>query len=119
MKLTQGSANSRKVKSRRGLLLLSGAPRIRCLILRPPFLQANCHCIPPPLPHSAGRPPRNHRRPNAHLTGEVAEILPPLTRDAKESQRHLPLRRKQQRVFTSRNKNRVVPQTQISSLIGI
>ena len=36
MKLTQGSANSRKVKSRRGSLLLSGTPCIRCLILRPP-----------------------------------------------------------------------------------
>ena len=35
LKLTQGSANSRKVKSRRGLLLLSGTPCIRCLILRP------------------------------------------------------------------------------------
>lgn len=36
LKLTQGSANSRKVKSRRGSLLLSGAPCIPCLILRPP-----------------------------------------------------------------------------------
>ncbi len=38
MKLTQGSANSRKVKPRRGLPLLSGTPCIRCLILRPPSL---------------------------------------------------------------------------------
>lgn len=36
MKLTQGSANSPKVKSRRGSLLPSGTPCIRCLIPRPP-----------------------------------------------------------------------------------
>jgi hypothetical protein len=36
MKSTQGSVNSRQVKSRRGPLFLSGTPCIRCLILRPP-----------------------------------------------------------------------------------
>ena len=40
MKLTQGSVNSRQVKSRRGPLFLSGTPCIRCLILRPPFPSA-------------------------------------------------------------------------------
>ena len=40
-------------------------------------------------------------------------------REAKESQRHLPLRPENVRVFTSQRKNRVVPKAQISSLIGI
>ena len=38
MDLTQGSANSRTVKSRRGPLFLSGTPYLRCLMQLPRLL---------------------------------------------------------------------------------
>ena len=72
MKLTQGSANSRKVKSRRGTLLLSGTPSVRSLILRPPSPQVNGSSTWPPLCRSAAA---DHRWSAAILVGEMAQSL--------------------------------------------
>ena len=69
MKLTQGSVNSRKVKSRRGLLLLSGTPCIRCLSFGLPLFQANHPPAWPPLPRRSAA--TDHRRSPALLVGEV------------------------------------------------